>query len=152
MDMDSFYETRPPITLIVGITGKQRGRIISADDAFGDLLDLAPDSLAGRPVTDFIHPDSRDEASAQLARVIARECRRFDGVFRVPTGIGTVRWLSIHACLTSSSEPERLILRVFALPVRLLAVDAAKAQRTSSTDRLAVALDLAPVAPGQLVL
>lgn len=151
MDMGSFYETRPAMTLVIGITGEERGRIVSADRAFGSLLDFGSASLVDRSIADFVHPDCRDDACEQFARVVARRCRRFDGVFRVLDAGGSVRWLSIHACLTSRIEPERLLLRVFALPVRLLAVDAAKAQRASSTDRLAVALDLAPVVPAQLV-
>jgi PAS domain S-box-containing protein len=151
MDMDSFYETRPAMTLVIGTAGKERGRIVNADRAFGDLLHFAVDALIDRPIADLLHPDCRDDAREQFARVAARQCQRFDGVFRVLSARGSVRWLSVHACLTSGVEPERLLLRAFALPVRLLAVEAAKAQRTSSTDRLAVALDLAPVAPAQLV-
>ncbi len=149
--MGSFYETRPVMTLSVGTVGVDRGRIVGADRALGNLLGVDSDSLLDRPIADVVHPESRDEACEQFARVVARKCRRFDGVFRVIAAGGSVRWLSIHACLTSNIEPELLLLRVFALPVRLLALDTAKAQRTSSTDRLAVALDLAPVSHARFV-
>jgi PAS domain-containing protein len=152
MDMDVFYETRPAMTVALGVVGHERGRIMSADQAFGDLLECAEGSLIDRPLADVFHPDSRSNACEGLARVVDRTCRSFNGVVCIVTTNGSVRWFSIHACLTSGADPEQLLVRVFALPVRFLEEDAAKAQRTSSTDRLAVALDLEPLGPHSLAV
>jgi PAS domain-containing protein len=152
MDMDVFYETRPAMTVALGVVGQERGRILSADQAFGDLLECGADSLIDRPLADVFHPDSRGHACEGLARVADRTCRSFNGVVCIVTANGSVRWFSIHACLTSGAAPEQLLVRVFALPVRFLEEDAAKAQRTSSTDRLAVALDLEPLGPHSLAV
>ena len=140
------------MTLVIGVEGKERGLILGADPAFGDLLGFPPGSLIDRAVADLVHPDSHDEVGRQLARVVGRECRRFGGVFRVPDADGELRWLSFHACLTAHIEPEQLLLRVFALPVRLPALDSAQTRRKRSRDWPEVELDLAHVAHGNLAM
>jgi PAS domain S-box-containing protein len=152
MDLDAFYETRPVTTVMIGVAGEDYGRIVSTSEAFGDLLGCEPDALIGRALIDFVHPDSRDRACDEFAQLVGRHCRSFDGVVRILPANGSVRWLSVRACLTSGCTPEQLLLRVFALPVRLLPVETANAQRTSSTDKLAVAVDLAPVAPMRIAV
>jgi PAS domain-containing protein len=145
MDIDAFYETRPVTTVMVGIAGAQDGRIVSTSQTFGALLGRRPDALIGRSLVDFIQPDSRERATDQFAHVVNGDLRSFDGVIRFVLANRTVRWLSVHACLSTGPAPPQLLLRLFALPVRLLPVAAANAQRTGATDKLAVAVDLAPI-------
>jgi PAS domain S-box-containing protein len=145
MDFDGFYETRPVTTITVGIAGEDRGLIISTSQAFAALLGFQPDALIGRALVDLIHPDSRDRARDQFAQVISGHVRGFSGVIRVVLANSTVRWLSVHACLSTDPASQALLLRVFALPVRILPRTEANDNRSSNTDKLAVAIDLAPI-------
>jgi hypothetical protein len=54
--------------------------------------------------------------------------------------------MSVHANLVSTAGCERLLIRGFALPVRLLAITEAHSRRASGTDKLRVALDFAAAA------
>ena len=145
MDLDGFYETRPVTTIAVGIAGEDSGRIISTSQTFGALIGCGPDTLIGQALADFIHPDSRERSCQHFARVISGDVRSFDGVIRIVLANCDVRWLSVHACLSTGPVPQQLLLRVFALPVRILPRASANAKRASNTDKLAVAVDLAPI-------
>jgi PAS domain S-box-containing protein len=150
MDLDSFYEARPVTTVVIGAEGEECGRIVSASLSFADLVGCTPDALVGRAAFDFVHRDDRSRACDEFTRLVARRASAFDGVGRMLSASGSVRWLGVHASLTGvGPESTRLLVHVFALPVRLLSVNVAKAQRASSTDRLAVALNLEPVGSAQ---
>jgi PAS domain S-box-containing protein len=154
MDIHSFYDARPITTVLVGVGRKTNGRIVTASPAFGELVGEAPEALVGRALGDFIHEEDRGRVRDQFARLASRECKTFDGVGRMLTANGGVRWHTVHASLASgSNDDQQLGISVSALPVRLLPAKAANARRTSSTDRLSVALDLAPaVAASELAL
>lgn len=142
VDIGRFYEARPVTTALVGIAGDERGRIVSATPAFSDLLGCSPEELAGASLVDFVHPDDRMRSLHEFCRLTGRQRASFDGIGRLCAKDGTVRWMNVHASLTSLGEGERVAIRVFALPVRVLPVDEASSRRATRTKRLHLALDL----------
>jgi PAS domain S-box-containing protein len=152
MDIGHFYEERPVTTALIGVTGEERGRIVSATTAFGDLLACAPDELAGVALFDFIHPEDRLRSLHEFCRLVQRRSASFDGVGRLCARDGTVRWMAVHANLVPCGEGDRIAIRVFALPVRFLPVEDVPSRRTRRSNRLHLALDLetaATMAPAQ---
>jgi len=93
-------------------------------------------------LSDFIHPDDRQRALCEFARLIGRRRTTYDGVGRLLDAWGEVHWVSVHASLMSAGTRELLRVRALALPLRPLSARDADDHRTSSNDRLSVALDV----------
>ncbi|HEX2702943.1 MAG TPA: PAS domain-containing protein [Solirubrobacteraceae bacterium] len=146
MDLDRFYEARPVARALIGTSDEERGLIVSASNALADLLACDCAALVGRALVDFVHPDDRRRARKEFARLVVRGRATYDGVGRLLAANGDVRWLTVHASLAPDCERQRLAVHALAMPVRPLSVKVANARRTSSTDRLGVALDLEPAA------
>jgi PAS domain S-box-containing protein len=140
MDLGRFYEARPVTTALIGTTGEDRGRVVSATVAFCDLLACAPDELDGAPLVDFVHPEDRARSLHEFCRLVAGHCVSFDGIGRLLARDGRVRWLNVHASLTANRE--LVAIRLFALPVRLLPFEDTDRPRVGRRNRMCVALDL----------
>jgi PAS domain S-box-containing protein len=143
MDLGGFYDTRPVATALIDLTGDQRGLIVSASGTLGQLLGLKPEEVLGSALSDFVHPDDQRRAVAEFAAFARGRSTTFDGIGRLVHKMGQVHWLSVHANLTTRGGPQRLLIRGFVLPVRLLDVGEARSRRASGTDKLHVALDTA---------
>jgi PAS domain S-box-containing protein len=143
MDLGNFYDKRPATTALIDLSGDQRGLIVSASATLGELTGRTPDEVLGTALSDFIHPEDRRRAFCEFARLAAGRSTTFDGIGRLVHRSGHVHWLSVHANLTLRGGPERLLVRGFVLPVRLLDVGEARSRRASGTDKLHVALDTA---------
>jgi PAS domain S-box-containing protein len=140
MDLSRFYEARPVTKALIGTTGEERGRVVSATAAFCDLLGYAPGELDGAKLLDFVHPEDRARSLHEFCRLVAGPCVSFDGIGRLLARDGRVRWLSVHASL--SADGELVAIRVFALPVRLLPVQDTNRARVGRRNRMSVVLDL----------
>lgn len=140
MDLSRFYEARPVTKALIGTTGEERGRVVSATAAFCDLLACAPGELDGARLLDFVHPEDRARSLHEFCRLVAGPCVSFDGIGRLLARDGRVRWLNVHASLTADGE--LVAIRVFALPVRLLPVEDTNRPRVGRRNRMSVVLDL----------
>jgi PAS domain S-box-containing protein len=146
MDINGFYEVRPVTTVTIGVHGEERGRIVSASPTFGELVGCTSDALIGRSLMDFVHLDDQGRAQDAFDQLVHRGSAVYDGVGRLVSPNGAVRWSTVHVSKPSDCEREQLLVLVAAMPVRLLQPKDANERRTSSTDRLGVALDFEPVA------
>lgn len=151
MDIEQFYEGRLATTVIVGIRAEASGRILSASSSFCELLGAAPRALVGSSILEFVHPDDRDRARHEFAQLVSGVRATYDGVGRVLAPRGAVHWVTVHASVTWGGEPEGLLINAYAMPVRLLPAKDANERRTSSTDRLGVALDFEPLESSRVV-
>jgi PAS domain S-box-containing protein len=140
MDLGRFYEARPVTKALIGTTGDELGRVMSATAAFCDLLACAPEELEGAALVDFVHPEDRTRALREFWRLANGQCMSFDGIGRLLTRDGRVRWLNVHASLTANGE--LVAIRVFVLPVRFLPVEDTNRRRAGRRNRMSVALDL----------
>ncbi|HEX2703859.1 MAG TPA: PAS domain-containing protein [Solirubrobacteraceae bacterium] len=140
MDLSRFYEARPVTKALIGTSGAERGRVLSATVAFSDLLACAPGELDGAALVDFVHPEDRTRSLREFCRLTGGRRVSFDGIGRLLARDGMVRWLNVHASLTPDGE--RVAIRVFALPVRLLPLEDTNRPRTGRRSRLSVELDL----------
>ena len=140
MDLGRFYEARPVTKALIGTTGEELGRVMSATAAFCDLLGCAPGELEGAALVDFVHPEDRTRALREFWRLANGQCMSFDGIGRLLTRDGRVRWLNVHGSLTADGE--LVAIRVFALPVRFLPVEDTNHRRVGRRNRMSVALDL----------
>jgi hypothetical protein len=96
MDIGRFYETRPVITVMIGVVGGQSGQTVTTGRAFGDPIGCPPDALLARAPVNLIHGDSRSEVRDRFERAACRRRRGVNGFIRTIAPHGGLRRLSFQ--------------------------------------------------------
>lgn len=74
------------------------GLITRVNSAASQLLGYSGEDLVGQPFLDLVHPDDRDAAAAEVARLVVSDAETFRFQVRVNPRDGTDRWLEVNAC------------------------------------------------------
>jgi diguanylate cyclase (GGDEF)-like protein/PAS domain S-box-containing protein len=108
------------------------GQIIDANPAIQELLGFDDEELKDRFVSEFVHPDDREEIVAAYAEMMAsgRTSHRFD--HRFCSKDGDVRWVnaSLSVVTDSDDEPSFTIAMIQDVTQRRAAEEALRAQAT----------------------
>jgi diguanylate cyclase (GGDEF)-like protein/PAS domain S-box-containing protein len=86
------------------------GRVVAANRAIGDILEIPADELVGKKITSYVHPDERGSGDQRLAEVGG------DGTIELVerhmvTTRGNHRWLHVQGMLVAGHQaPDRRIL------------------------------------------
>jgi PAS domain S-box-containing protein len=86
------------------------GRVVAANRAIGDILEIPADELTGTEITSYIHPDERAIGDQRLAEVGAGDTIELVERHMV-TARGNHRWLHVQGMLVAGHQgPDRRIL------------------------------------------
>lgn len=74
------------------------GLITRVNSAASRLLGYSGEGLVGQPFLEFVHPDDREMAAAEVARLVVSDAETYRFQVRVKSRDGAVRWLEVNAC------------------------------------------------------
>ena len=86
------------------------GRVIAANRAIGDILEIPADELVGKKITSYVHPDERGDGEQRLAEVGGGGTIELVERHMVTTR-GNHRWLHVQGMLVAGHQgPDRRVL------------------------------------------
>lgn len=113
------------------------GRFEACNPAFSRILGYAPEELRGQALIDYVHPDDRDRATADVARLLRQEIPLFEMESRYVARDRRSTWVNTHVSLTRDSLGQ---------PTAVVTLVTDMSERHANERALAIALQRSKIA------
>ncbi|MGD0197638.1 MAG: PAS domain-containing protein [Solirubrobacteraceae bacterium] len=99
-------------TVLVGVEGDERGRILRVDRALVALLEGSSTQIVGSELAEHLHADDRPTMGAALAEVAREGAGSYEGMVRLLASDGSVRAALVHASRVGYGARPAVIVRI----------------------------------------